>query len=48
MVIGSGGSTIKEIVGDFDVTIDISDDGTVSIGGVESEKLKTQLKEYNL
>ena len=39
MVIGSGGSTIKEIVSDFDVTIDISDDGTVSIGGVESERI---------
>ena len=41
MVIGSGGSTIKEIVSEFDVTIDISDDGTVSIGGVESCLLYT-------
>ena len=39
MVIGSGGSTIKEIVSEFEVTIDISDDGTVSIGGVESERI---------
>ena len=39
MVIGSGGSTIKEIVSEFEVTVDISDDGTVSIGGVESERI---------
>ena len=44
MVIGSGGSTIKEIVSDFDVTIDISDDGTVSIGGVESERIENAIE----
>ena len=44
MVIGSGGSTIKEIVSDFDVTIDISDDGTVSIGGVESERIEKAIE----
>ena len=44
MVIGSGGSTIKEIVSDFDVTIDISDDGTVSIGGVESERIDNAIE----
>ena len=44
MVIGSGGSTIKEIVSEFDVTIDISDDGTVSIGGVESERIENAIE----
>ena len=44
MVIGSGGSTIKEIVSEFDVTIDISDDGTVSIGGVESERIDNAIE----
>ena len=44
MVIGSGGSTIKEIVSEFDVTIDISDDGTVSIGGVESVKIENAIE----
>ena len=37
MVIGSGGSTIKEIVAEFDVTMDINDDGEVRIGGMSSE-----------
>ena len=44
MVIGSGGSTIKEIVSEFDVTIDISDDGTVSIGGVESVRIENAIE----
>ncbi len=44
MVIGSGGSTIKEIVSEFDVTIDISDDGTVSIGGVESIRIENAIE----
>ena len=55
MVIGSGGSTIKEIVSEFDVTIDISDDGTVSIGGVESvwienaiEKIQSIIKDVEV
>ena len=44
MVIGSRGSTIKEIVSEFDVTIDISDDGTVSIGGVESVRIENAIE----
>ena len=44
MVIGSGGSTIKEIVSEFDVTVDISDDGTVSIGGVESVRIENAIE----
>ncbi len=48
MVIGSGGSTIKEIVSEFEVTIDISDDGTVSIGGVESERIDKAIDRINM
>ncbi len=44
MVIGSGGSTIKEIVSEYDVTIDIADDGTVSIGGLESERIDNAIE----
>jgi polyribonucleotide nucleotidyltransferase len=40
MVIGSGGSTIKEIVAEFDVTMDINDDGEVRIGGMSSENIE--------
>ncbi|MEC7156504.1 MAG: polyribonucleotide nucleotidyltransferase [Chloroflexota bacterium] len=48
MVIGSGGSTIKEIVSEFEVTVDISDDGTVSIGGVESERIDKAIDRINM
>ena len=44
MVIGSGGSTIKEIVSEFDVNIDIPDDGTVSIGGVEYVRIENAIE----
>ena len=39
MVIGSGGSTIKGIIEEFSVTMDINDDGEVRIGGMQSEDL---------
>ena len=39
MVIGSGGSTIKGIIEEFSVTMDINDDGEVRIGGMQSENL---------
>lgn len=37
-VIGRGGSTIKEIIETFEVTIDITDDGIVKIGSSNAEK----------
>jgi polyribonucleotide nucleotidyltransferase len=35
-VIGPGGKTIRKIIADLDVTIDIDDDGKVTISGVDS------------
>jgi polyribonucleotide nucleotidyltransferase len=40
MVIGSGGKTIKKIQEDFDVQIDIEDDGTVSISSKNFDGLQ--------
>jgi len=37
-VIGTGGKTINKIIDDFEVSIDIEDDGQVNICGVDSEK----------
>ncbi len=37
-VIGKGGSVIQKICADFDVKVDIDDDGNVFIGAVDSEK----------
>jgi polyribonucleotide nucleotidyltransferase len=35
-VIGPGGKTIRKIIADLDVTIDIDDDGKVTISGIDS------------
>ena len=43
-VIGKGGKTINEIIDRYDVKIDISDDGFVSISGVDVEKIQGALK----
>lgn len=37
-VIGKGGATIREITEKFDVSIDITDDGTVKINAVDADK----------
>lgn len=42
-VIGQGGKVIQKICADCDVTIDIDDDGTVVIMGVDQEKTKRAL-----
>ncbi|MCQ2609687.1 MAG: polyribonucleotide nucleotidyltransferase, partial [Lachnospiraceae bacterium] len=39
-VIGKGGKTINELIERYEVTIDIEDDGFVSVAGVDSEKMK--------
>jgi polyribonucleotide nucleotidyltransferase len=36
-VIGKGGSTIRSIEEDFDVSVDIQDDGTIYVAGVEGD-----------
>ena len=38
-VIGPGGKIIRKIIADLDVTIDIEDDGKVTISGVDSHKV---------
>jgi len=38
-VIGPGGKTIRKIIADLDVTIDIDDDGKVTISGVDSHNV---------
>lgn len=38
-VIGPGGKTIRKIIADLDVTIDIEDDGKVTISGVDSHNV---------
>ena len=43
-VIGKGGKTINEIIDRYDVKIDISDDGFVSISGVDVERIQGALK----
>jgi len=52
-VIGSGGKTINKLVEDFEVTIDIEDDGLVMICGIDAAKcllaaeaVKAIVKEY--
>ncbi len=42
-VIGSGGKVIQKICADYDVKIDIDDDGNVFIGGIDAEKLEGAL-----
>jgi polyribonucleotide nucleotidyltransferase len=42
-VIGKGGSTIRSIEEDFNVSVDIQDDGTVYVAGVDGEKAEMAL-----
>jgi len=39
-VIGPGGSVIKDIIATYEVDVNVEDDGTVNISGVNSEKVK--------
>jgi polyribonucleotide nucleotidyltransferase len=43
-VIGKGGSTIRSIEDDYDVSVDIQEDGTVYVAGVEGEKAELALE----
>ena len=40
MVIGPGGSNVRGIQEEFGVSVDIQDDGSVTIGGTEAEKVQ--------
>ncbi len=40
MVIGPGGKTIKKIIEEFNVSVDIDDDGKVNIASEDSDKVK--------
>lgn len=42
-VIGKGGSTIRSIEEDYNVSVDIQDDGTVYVAGVDGEKAEMAL-----
>ncbi len=43
-VIGSGGSTIRSIVDDFGVTVDVDDDGVVTIGSSDKDAAENAKK----
>ena len=43
-VIGKGGSTIRSLEEDFDVSVDIQDDGTVYVAGVDGEQTDLALE----
>ncbi len=43
-VIGKGGSTIRSLEEDFEVSIDIQDDGTIYVAGVDGEKTDAALE----
>jgi polyribonucleotide nucleotidyltransferase len=43
-VIGKGGSTIRSLEEDFEVSVDIQEDGTVYVAGVEGEKAEMALE----
>ncbi len=43
-VIGKGGSTVRSIQEEFGVTIDIQEDGTILIGGIDGEKSQQALE----
>jgi polyribonucleotide nucleotidyltransferase len=43
-VIGKGGSTIRSLEEDFDVSVDIQDDGTVYVAGVDGEQTELALE----
>jgi polyribonucleotide nucleotidyltransferase len=43
-VIGKGGSTIRSLEEEFEVSIDIQDDGTIYVAGVDGEKTDAALE----
>lgn len=43
-VIGKGGSTIRSIEDDYEVSVDIQEDGTVYVAGVDGEKAELALQ----
>jgi len=43
-VIGKGGSTIRSLEEDYEVSVDIQEDGTVYVAGVEGEKAEQALE----
>lgn len=43
-VIGKGGSTIRSLEEDYDVAVDIQEDGTVYVAGVDGEKTELALE----
>ena len=47
-VIGKGGSTIRSIEEDFDVSVDIQEDGTVYVAGVDGEQADLALERIEL
>ena len=47
-VIGSGGKVIQKICADYDVKVDIEEDGTVFISGTDSEKCNKALSVVNV
>jgi polyribonucleotide nucleotidyltransferase len=47
-VVGQRGKTINAIIDMYDVKIDISDDGFVSVCGTESEKIAAAIKTINI
>jgi polyribonucleotide nucleotidyltransferase len=47
-VIGKGGSTIRSIEEDFEVSVDIQDDGTIFVAGVDGIKAEQALERIEL
>jgi polyribonucleotide nucleotidyltransferase len=47
-VIGKGGSTIRSLEEDFEVSIDIQEDGTIYVAGVDSVKAEQALERIEL
>jgi len=46
-IIGKGGSTIRSLEEDYEVSIDIQDDGTIYVAGVEGEKAELALEKID-
>ncbi|MDX1616689.1 MAG: polyribonucleotide nucleotidyltransferase, partial [Candidatus Promineifilaceae bacterium] len=47
-VIGKGGSTIRQLEEDYEVSIDIQEDGTVYVAGVDGEKAEAAVDEIEM
>lgn len=43
-VIGTGGKVIQKIIADYEVTVDVEDDGRVVVGGIDVEKVQAAVK----